>query len=159
MQPIRIVLTVAGVVGAFVVACTTTEDVSSVPPGPDAGTVPPDGAPSGEEEADAGDQDAAATDAGDGGDGGGVCPIPGSFGSEACDRCLAARCCDVILECEQDTACRDLMLCTQGCLSKPDIGACMDECYVDHADGEAKFLPVDSCIAGEPPEGCVVDCS
>ncbi len=142
MRRIGIFLTALGVSSAIIVACSDSKDD---PPAssPDA-SIPPDGrseAATVEDDASSAGPDAAA------------------FGSDSCEACLREKCCDVITDCDQDVKCGPLLQCTLGCMTGPDPGACIDQCKTDHPDGIDKYNAFDTCIATDPPEGCIVSCS
>lgn len=102
-----------------------------------------------------GGADADATDA----DGAASCPLPGRLGSAICERCLSERCCDVIVACDHDPACKIVLTCVQACLLAPNEGPCIDKCVRDTPAGATKYRAFESCIAGDEPTGCSIDCS
>jgi hypothetical protein len=92
-------------------------------------------------------------------DAGASCPLPGRLGSDLCETCLKARCCDVIVACNADPDCHVILSCMQACLLKPNLAACIQKCVNDTPAGADKFRAFESCAAADEPTGCSIDCS
>ena len=109
--------------------------------------------------ADGGPSDAA-TDAAtqtDTGSDAGACKLPGTTGSQACDACLLAGCCQPFAACSADEECTKLNNCILDCDDgtlpdggefDPDGGAtaCANECAKEHPTGVNAFVTQQSCL-------------
>jgi hypothetical protein len=95
----------------------------------------------------------------DGGDAAPICPLPGSFGSAACNRCMGERCCAVVTACESDPVCKALEHCVLACIGTPDRRLCYEACLQSNANGRALWEPVLGCWSGPSDTLCYGDCT
>jgi hypothetical protein len=91
-----------------------------------------------------------ATDAPDASDGGVeaavncVNRLPGSFGSNVCNKCVGAKCCGVLDTCTGDQDCNGALTCNLACFSEADSGGCFRTCIAS-TDGGNKYLALQDC--------------
>jgi len=88
-----------------------------------------------------------------------TCAMPGIFGSEDCQRCLAARCCAPITACTADPDCSPLNLCNLECRPKIDAGGCRQGCIQKYPAGESALNAIDLCGIEKSPQGCRDECA
>lgn len=140
----------------FAVAMFVPAGVASIACGTSRPTAPVDDEDAGDAAVDVAD---ASTDGGADVDVDPVCPLPGVYGSEECERCLKARCCAVIAACEASSTCQPLNHCVLGCLPDPDAGGCRLGCEGRFPEGRPGMLAIIACGAAEAPQGCRPVCS
>ena len=146
MRSARVTLAAHVAIAALIFACSSS---SPAPAQPDGSAAPDGAAPDGTSEpADAAPQDTGAS-----------CALPGEYGSAECMACMRSRCCDAITACEADVTCKDLQRCVLGCVPKPDAGGCLRDCLAEYPSGQELWNQVDHCWFGEPPDGCLVECT
>jgi hypothetical protein len=144
------------VVGATLFAAACSDSAAAPIDTGEAGTV---------DDASSGDGDATSADANGGVDAGGtdagtdasdsatvdadagvscVARLPGSFGSNACNKCVGTKCCGVLDTCTADQDCNGAMACNLPCFNEADSGGCFRTCIAT-TDGGNKYLAFQNC--------------
>lgn len=82
-----------------------------------------------------------------------VCELPSGGYSEACNGCLAARCCAPIEDCKGDAACGDQLRCIIECQTDDSPTACSTACTAD-SGVHAGYMAYDDCSFSE----CLSEC-
>ena len=82
-----------------------------------------------------------------------------SFGTEVCNRCIDAHCCDAVSACFANTDCSDLADCNTACVSGDagggDAGAsCVATCRANHAASTTSYDAFVTCQSAS----CMTEC-
>lgn len=80
------------------------------------------------------------------------CELPGAGYSEACNACLAARCCEPLEACKGDAACAEQLSCEVQCQYDADPGACTAGCFA--AGPQLRYTDYDDCSFADCRSSC-----
>ena len=72
--------------------------------------------------------------------------------SAACDTCVRAECCTVVLDCERSEPCKALRACLAPC-QRGDFD-CSNDCRTRHDLGTSPLAAVDKCASLQCPDAC-----
>jgi hypothetical protein len=70
--------------------------------------------------------------------------LPGSFGSNTCNKCVGAKCCAVLDKCTAAQGCNGALMCNLPCLNEADAGGCFRTCIAT-TDGGNEYLALQDC--------------
>jgi hypothetical protein len=82
----------------------------------------------------------------------GRCELPAAGYSDDCNTCLAARCCEPIESCKEDSQCAEQLSCEVQCQLDSDPPGCSQRCFASGPHG--LYTPYDDCSFAECRSSC-----
>jgi len=83
----------------------------------------------------------------------GACELPVSFGTAACDACIASTCCGTVTACGVSPDCKGMLECVRSCATAVDGGGCYAGCKAQFPNAGKTYADVENCWVFTPPCG------